>query len=133
MAKIKKFVAGTNQFGGFSPFGNVTALNYSYDTNATGAVIGSDTTAPVAIGDTIYVGTAPQVFTFHNIYGAGVKVGFEYVDGVGSTELPQNADIKAALLVPLPKDAYIYVTATSVGAFAAKYRFALVGELTGPR
>lgn len=133
MAKIKKFVAGTNQFGGFSPFGNVTALNYSYATNATGVVIGSDTTAPVAIGDIIYVGTAPQGFTFHNIYGTNAKVGFEYVNGVDSTELPQNADIKTALLVPLPKDAHIYVTANSAGALNAKYSFALVGELTGPR
>ena len=82
MAKIKVVGGDTHQFGGFSPFGNVTALNYSYATNATGAVIGSDTTAPVANGDIIYVGTAPQGFTFHEVYSSGVDVGFEYVDGV---------------------------------------------------
>ena len=133
MAKIKAYKGADNQFGGFSPFGNVTALSYAYATNATGVVIGSNATAPVAIGDIIYVGTAPQGFVFHNIYGTIAKVGFEYVDGADSTELPQNVDIKTALLVPLPKDAHIYVTAGAAASSAAKYRFALVGELKGPK
>ena len=133
MAKIKTYKGVGNQFGGFSPFGNVTALNYTYATNAKGVVIGSDATAPVAINDTIYVGTAPQGFAFHNIYGTGVKVGFEYVDGVDSTELPQNANINAALLVPLPKDAHIYVTASAAASSKVEFRFALVGELKGPK
>ena len=42
MATIKKFVAGTNQFGGFSPFGNMTVLHFGYSTNAAGAVVSSD-------------------------------------------------------------------------------------------
>ena len=98
MATIKKFVAGTNQFGGFSPFGNMTVLNFGYSTNATGAV------------------------------------GFEYVDGTDDASVPQGADIKTALLKPLPKDAYVYITASAAAPLAAStVRAALTGELTGPR
>ena len=133
MAKIKKFVAGTNQFGGFSPFGNMTVLHFGYSTNATGAVISSDSTTPVASGDKIYVGAVPQGFSLCSVIGTAA-VGFEYVDGTDDASVPQGADIKTALLKPLPKDAYVYITASAAAAMAANtVRAALTGELTGPR
>ena len=133
MAKIKKFVAGTNQFGGFSPFGNMTVLNFGYSTNATGAVISSDSTTRVAIGDKIYVGDVPQGFSLCSVIGTAA-VGFEYVDGKDDASVPQGADIKTALLKPLPKDAYVYITASAAAPLAAStVRAALTGELTGPR
>ena len=53
MATIKKKPSGYGQFGGFSPYGNVTALAFFLATNASGAVIDSDTTVAVASGDVI--------------------------------------------------------------------------------
>lgn len=132
MATIKKFVAGTNQFGGFSPFGNMTVLNFGYSTSATGAVISSDSTTPVAIGDKIYVGAVPQGFSLCSVIGTAA-VGFEYVDGTDDASVPQGADIKTALLKPLPKDAYVYITASAAATAASTVRAALTGELTGPR
>lgn len=133
MATIKKFVADTNQFGGFSPFGNMTVLNFGYSTNATGAVISSDSTTRVAIGDKIYVGDVPQGFSLCSVIGTAA-VGFEYVDGKDDASVPQGADIKTALLKPLPKDAYVYITASAAAPLAAStVRAALTGELTGPR
>ena len=133
MATIKKFVADTNQFGGFSPFGNMTVLNFGYSTNATGAVISSDSTTPVASGDKIYVGAVPQGFSLCSVIGTAA-VGFEYVDGKDDASVPQGADIKTALLKPLPKDAYVYITASAAAPLAAStVRAALTGELTGPR
>ena len=133
MATIKKFVADTNQFGGFSPFGNMTVLNFGYSTNATGAVISSDSTTRVAIGDKIYVGDVPQGFSLCSVIGTAA-VGFEYVDGKDDASVPQGADIKTALLKPLPKDAYVYITASAAAPLAAStVSAALTGELTGPR
>ena len=132
MATIKKFVAGTNQFGGFSPFGNMSVLNFDYSTNATGVVVSSDSTTPVAIGDKIYVGAVPQGFSLCSVIGTAA-VGFEYVDGKNDTTVPQGADIKTALLKPLPKDAYVYITASAAATAASTVRAALTGELTGPR
>ena len=132
MAKIKRLVADTNQFGGFSPFGNMTVLQYDYSTNAKGVVIASDTTTPVAIGDIIYVGAVPQGFSLCSVIGTAA-VGFEYVDGTDDASVPQGADIKTALLKPLPKDAYVYITASAAATAASTVRAALTGELTGPR
>ena len=132
MAKIKTYLGVGNQFGGFSPFGNVTALNYRYATNAAGVVISSDSTTPVANGDKIYVGAVPQGFSLCSVIGTAA-VGFEYVDGTDHASVPQGADIKTALLKPLPKDAYVYITASAAATAASTVRAALTGELTGPR
>lgn len=133
MATIRKFVAGTDQFGGFSPFGNMTVLHFGYSTDATGAVISSDSTTRVASGDKIYVGEVPQGFSLCSVIGTAA-VGFEYVDGKDDASVPHGADIKTALLRPLPKDAYVYITASAPAALAVStVRAALTGELTGPR
>ena len=60
MATIKKKPSGYGQFGGFSPYGNVTALAFFLATNASGAVIDSDSTAAVASGDVIDLGELPE-------------------------------------------------------------------------
>ena len=133
MATIKKIVDSTNQFGGFSPFGNMTVLHFDYSTNATGAVISSDSTTRVAIGDKIYVGDVPQGFSLCSVIGTAA-VGFEYVDSKDDATVPQGADIKTALLKPLPKDAYVYITASAAAPLAASTVLAaLTGELTGLR
>ena len=111
----------------------MTVLHFGYSTNATGAVISSDSTIRVAIGDKIYVGDVPQGFSLCSVIGTAA-VGFEYVDGTDDASVPQGADIKTALLKPLPKDAYVYITASAAAPLAAStVRAALIGELTGPR
>ncbi|MBJ7436604.1 MAG: hypothetical protein JHC54_13020, partial [Acinetobacter sp.] len=60
MATIKRKTARDRQFGGFTPYGNVTSLVYSLLTNATGAVIDSDSTAAIAVGDVIDLGELPE-------------------------------------------------------------------------
>ena len=131
MANIKVVGGDTYQFGGFSPFGNSTVLRFGYDTNLLGAVIGSDSQTPVAIGDKIYVGTVPQGFVF--VSAAGVKLGFEYADGVNEADVPQGADIATALLKPLPKLANVYITAATAVRAATQVRAAITGELQGPK
>ena len=130
MAKIKVVGGDTYQFGGFSPFGNLTVLRFGYDTNAIGAVISSDTKTAVLAGDKVYVGTVPQGFVF--VSAAGTKLGFEYADGVDDAKVPQGADIATALLKPLPKLANVYITAVAaIGA--TQVRAAITGELQGPK
>ena len=60
MANIKKKDGRYGQFGGFSPYGNLTALTYLLATNATGAVLESDSTAAIGIGDVIDLGELPE-------------------------------------------------------------------------
>ena len=130
MAKIKVVGGDTHQFGGFSPFGNLTVLRFGYDTNRIGAAISSDTQTAVAAGDKVYVGTVPQGFVF--VSAVGTKLGFEYADGVDDADVPQGADIATALLKPLPKLANVYITAVAaIGA--TKVRAAITGELQGPK
>ena len=130
MAKITVVGGDTHQFGGLSPFGNSTVLRFGYDTNAIGAVIGSDTKTAVAAGDKVYVGTVPQGFVF--VSAAGTKLGFEYADGVDNADVPQGADIATALLKPLPKLANVYITAIAATG-ATQVRAAITGELQGPK
>ena len=158
MATIKKKPSGYGQFGGFSPYGNVTALAFFLATNATGAVIDSDTTAAVASGDVIYLGELPEGMRLDDaqiLIKTGMtatvtgSLGFKYVDGVDSTDVPQdaayfmsNGDIATAgrlrantgKLVTLPKSArLILTTGGAANAKASDIKVIVSGELTGPR
>ena len=130
MANIKVVGGDTYQFGGFSPFGNLTVLRFGYGTNVIGAVIGSDTKTAVAAGDKVYVGTVPQGFVLVSL--TGLTLGFEYADGVDDVNVPQGVDIRTALLKPLPKLANVYITAVAA-TDPTQVRNAIIGELTGPR
>ena len=130
MANIKVVGGDIYQFGGVSPYGNLTVLRFGYDTNAIGAVIGSDTKTAVAAGDKVYVGTVPQGFVF--VSAVGTKLGFEYADGADNAGVPQGADIATALLKPLPKPANVYITAIAATR-ATQVRAAITGELQGPK
>ena len=130
MANIKVVGGDTYQFGGVSPYGNLTVLRFGYNTNVIGAVIGSDTQTAVAAGDKVYVGTVPQGFVF--ITAVGTTLGFEYVDGVNDANVPQGASIATALLKPLPKSANVFITAVAA-AGVTQVRAAIIGELQGPK
>ena len=159
MAKITRKTASQPQYGGFSPYGNLTALYYQVATNATGAVIESDSTAAVASGDVIDLGPIPAgmrlddvLITVSTAMSASVtgKLGFAYADGVDSTAVPQNdayfgtgyALSAAAVLrktattapIRLPKEArLILTTGGAANAKASQIDVRIAGELTGPR
>lgn len=159
MATIKKKPNGYGQFGGFSPFGNATTLLFPLATNASGAVIDSDTTTAVASGDVIDLGELPQgmrlddaqliVTTAMTALVTG-SLGFVYSDGVDSAEVPQDAAYFLAAgavlnatgrlrangtkVVTLPKSArLILTTAGAANAQASDIKVIVSGELTGPR
>lgn len=159
MAKITRKTASQPQYGGFAPYGNLTALYYQVATNATGAVIESDSTAAVASGDVIDLGPIPAgmrlddvLMTISTGMTASVtgKLGFVYSDGVDRADVPQNdaffgtgyALSAAAVLrktattapIRLPKDArLVLTTGGAANAKASQIDVRLVGELTGPR
>lgn len=158
MATIKLHRYNDRQFGGFTPYGNVTSLKYPLATTATGAVAESDTSAAVASGDVIDLGPLPAGMSLEDAslfvttgMTASVtgSLGFVYEDGEDSTEVPQDAAYffsakslataarlraDGTKLVVLPKPARL--TLTIGGADNAKVSAitaVVSGELTGPR
>lgn len=135
MATItKKQVLTERQFGG-APYGNHTVLPFTFETNASGVYVNSDTATAVQISDKVRIGVLPAgaklndclaILTNAFTATSTFKVGFEYVDGVDSTAVPQDDDYFFAALaatvgrtraantavrpVTLPKDAYLIVT-----------------------
>lgn len=159
MAKVKVKNARTGTFGGLSPYGNATILGFTLKTNATGAVINSDSTAPLAVGDVIDLGELPeglrlvdaQVFVTNAMTAVVTgKLGFVYADGTDSADAPQDdayfisaggvlnavgrLRANGAKLVTLPKPARLVLTiAGAANAKASDLRVEVVGELKGPR
>lgn len=159
MATIKQATYQTRQFGGFSPFGNNTSLNFGVKTDATGKVIGAaDGSAAPAIGDVIDLGQLPQGWrledaTVYVTTGMTAAVtgslGFAYEDGVNDAAVPQDAayfgaalNLAAAArlratgskLVVLPKTArLIFTIAGAANAKASDIQVIVSGELQGPR
>lgn len=129
---------------GVAQWGNHSSLKFSLLTTAAGFVQDSDASAALAINDKVRLGVLPAgtdltgslaalstTFTASSTF----DIGFEYVDGVDSGVVPQNATyfyaaLNAATLartaqsnvavrpVTLPKDAYLIVT--NKGAVQAK-------------
>lgn len=108
MATITKNTKDARVQLGSTPWGNFTALPYKVETNTSGAVVGSDTTAAVGLGDKVRVGLLPAGFRFvdsevivSDAWTALVtaNLGFEYVDGVDDADVPQDADYFGAALV----------------------------------
>ena len=140
MATIKVKNAGNGVQLGNTPWGNFTALRYVVKTNATGAVINSDSTAPIAVNDVVNLGPLPSGFRFIdsmvNVV-TGMKatatgdLGFAYQDGVDDAAVPQDADYFGAGLaiataarlrnattnpsIVLQKDANLLLTVKTVG------------------
>lgn len=142
MATITQKQNSSNNLGA-APDGNLTALHYVLDTNATGAAINSNSTAAIALGDVVRLGVLPAGFKLIDsqvVVQTGMSasvtgsLGFAYTDGVDVTATPQDADYFGAGLalssaarlrnattnsaVTLPKDAYL--TLTTAGAANAK-------------
>lgn len=156
MATITKKHLAERQIGGV-PYGNVSSLQFSLTTNSTGAALNSDSTSAIAEGDKVILGLLPAgfklqdaTFVVSDAFTASVTadIGFEYVDGVDSTAVPQDADYfgndiaintlgryrQATTVAPvtLPKDAYLtLVTAGAANAAVGVLDAIIVGELVG--
>lgn len=157
MATItKKKVLNQKQFGG-TPYGNKTSLEFNLVTNAIGAFADSDVATAVQSGDKIRLGVLPAGMRFEDsqvivsdAFSASVtaNLGFEYVDGVDSTAVPQSATYFGSALalssaarlrnattnapVTLPKDAYlILTTGGAANAVVGVADIFIEGVLTG--
>lgn len=158
MATIKRKTERDRQFGGFTPYGNVTSLVYSLLTNATGAVIDSDSTAAIAVGDVIDLGELPEGMNLEDaqiIVSTGMTeaikadLGFQYADGIDVDDAPENSSyfvnngdlatvgrIRAngSELFTLPKPARLILTVSgAANAKASDIQVVVAGELKGPR
>ena len=143
---------------GATPWGNTHGLKYTLETNAAGAVVHSNSAAAIAIGDKVRIGVIPAgtslldslvILSVAMTASVTGKIGFEYVDGVDSTAVPQDDDYfmvagqslaTAARLrnattnaaVTLPKDAWlILTTAGAANAKVSKLDFILFGGSEG--
>ena len=158
MATIKKKFIGDKQFGGFTPYGNLTTLRATLLTNAIGAVIGADSAAAIAVGDVVVLEKLPEGFLLEDaqvIVSTGMtatatgSLGFIYADGKDSTEVPQDpayfgagldgaavARIRTASAkkpVRLAKEAFLVWThAGAANAKAARIDVIVHGERMGP-
>ena len=158
-ATITKNQLGERTFGASLPvYGNLTGLRYTLATDSTGAVSNSDSATAVASGDTVKIGIIPAGFTLIDLlatittaWSASVtaKIGFAYVDGEDSTDVPQDDDFfvaagqslasaaivrKTATTAPvtLPKDAWlILTTGGAANAKASLVNFVVIGEQGG--
>lgn len=158
MATIKKKFIGDKQFGGFTPYGNLTTLRATLQTTAAGAVIDGDSTAALAIGDVVVLEKLPEGFVLEDaqlIVSTGMtasstgSLGFIYADGVDSAAVPQDAAYFGAGLnaataarirtagakapVRLAKEAYLVWThAGAANAKASRIDVIVHGERLGP-
>jgi hypothetical protein len=140
----KKGVKNEQKFGG-APYGNATKLAYSFETNSSGVYVNSDKTTAVASADVVIIGVIPGGTTLYDALfaisdaftaSATADIGFQYVDGVDDTDVPQDADYFDAALaldatgrtraanlavrpVTLPKDAYLILTIGGANLAAA--------------
>jgi len=145
-------------YGGTAPYGNLSAKPYQFKTNTSGVVAGSDQATAIAEADVVRLGVLPagmklidmiavisDAFTAATVF----DLGFQYVDGVDVTAVPQDDDYfadgvssaSAATLrkatttkpVTLPKDAYLILTNKTGAdhASAGQMDINIIGEITG--
>ena len=158
MATIKLKNLGDKQFGGFTPYGNVTTIRATLQTNATGAAINSDSAAAIGVGDVVVLEKLPEGFLLEDAQvivstpmtaTATGSLGFIYADGVDSTDVPQDAayfgtGLNAATAgrirtagtkapVRLAKEAYlVWTQAGAANAKASRIDVIVHGERMGP-
>lgn len=141
-----------------APYGDVIALSdFNLTTNSSGVAQSSDATAALATSDIVRLGILPAglrlldvIATINDAFTASstFDLGFAYVDGVDSDEVPQDADyfVDGASLaslavlrkatttrpVTLPKDAYLILTNLGANQSAAGVMdIVVVGQAVG--
>lgn len=157
MANVKVSPVG-GQFGGFTPYGNLTSLRYKLETNAAGIPAESNATAALAVNDVVrFEYPLPAGLLIEDVqlvvsdaFDASVTadVGFLYADGEDVAAAPQDADAffaaqalssvgrfrttSSAKLFALPKDAYLVLTVKGAAvASAGRLDIIVHGERIG--
>lgn len=153
---FKKNIRKVSQFDGV-PYGNRTTKRFEVVANSSGVWADSNDATAIAIADVLYVGVIPAGMTLHeslaivsNAFKASstAKIGFEYVDGVDDSNVPQDDDyfFSAGLdmasqgrtyqsnatvrPVKLPKEAYVIITwAGATNDEAGVFDLLITGEL----
>ncbi|RZL88825.1 MAG: hypothetical protein EOP82_21655 [Variovorax sp.] len=158
MATVKKTQFRSRQFHN-APYGNSAHLHFQLKTDSTGAAIGADSTAALGIGDKVVLGPLQEGMRLDDslmVISTGLtasvtgSLGFEYDDGVDSTEVPQSATYFGTALalataarlrnattnapVVLPKAANLILTiAGAANAKVSQLDIVINGEMTGAR
>lgn len=160
MADVIAAEAVHGRFTASAPYGNLSRVDFPMETNAAGALIGSNQKTALLNGDIVYLRRLPKgtkigmgtdiVISDAFTATTTLKVGFEYADGVDDADFPENdaffhaAGSTAALgrlnTVPnvepkvLPKDAWIIATVGGADhASAGKLNIMLDMEFQGIR
>lgn len=156
MATIIVKNPGTPVFGG-TPYGNVWHRHFVFETDAAGVLLGANSAAAVGATDKVILGLLPKgtllidalaIISDATTATVTGDLGFEYVDGVDDTVVPQDADYffvdlagtvgrtrmtAANKPVTLPKDAYlIWTNQVAAHAAASRADFFIFGEDRGP-
>ncbi len=144
-------------FTNAAPYGNTTSIAAALITDAAGAVVGSDSSAAVGIGDVVAIAMLPagmrlddDFIDIDTIFASGstFDVGFKYADGVDDTDVPEDdvyftASLAAdaggrtrsdgsTRIITLPKDAYLIVTnKVAAQAQASAMQIVVQGVLKG--
>lgn len=145
---------------GTAPFSKTYVESFQFITNASGHFTNSDTpAAAVGNGDVVRLGVLPTGLELHSALlsigdaftaSSTCKIGFEYVDGVDSSDVPQDDDYfikagaslasvgnigsnnEAVSRVVLPKDAYLILTnAGAAQATVGRADVIVFGKLVG--
>ena len=139
-------------------YGNLSVLPFKFETTAAGICTDSDLTTAVVNGTVVRLGILPAGATLYDgnlivsnatTNACTMKVGFQYVDGVDSSAVPQDDDFflaasainatgltrKSAGFAPvkLPKEAYLIgtVKGADIGD-ASALEFDVICNLAGP-
>lgn len=158
MATVTKKRVKTAQQHGGVPYGNNSVLPFQFKTDSSGVFTDSDTTTAVGATDKVILGVIPAGFNIQDslaiisdAFTASITadVGFEYVDGVDDTAVPQDVDYfnnslnlatagrtrqanTAVAPIILPKDAYLILTnEVAAHASAGQLDILIYGIATG--
>jgi hypothetical protein len=155
----KNGIRQSNQFGG-TPYGNLSVLPFTLQTNASGVMTDSNQTTALVQADKVRLGTLPAGMVLMDCLSIvsdaftaseTAKIGFEYADGVDDATVAQDDDYFHAALalsaagrtranntavtpVRLAKDAYLIVTIAGADTAAVGRLDVLVqGVIDGPQ
>lgn len=135
MANVTKhYIRSEQSYAGAA--GNAWKKSYRFETNASGVCVNSDKTGALVQADVVRIGVLPGGIEIHDALAivsdafsalTTARAGFAYVDGVDSSEVPQDDDYfhvalathtagrtrannAAVAPVVLPKEAYLILT-----------------------
>ena len=134
MAKVTINQFRGRQFGGASPFGNLSVLTYALATAANGGAVGADSAAPLAVDDKVVLGTLPAGMRLDDCTLVISTAMSATVTGIALSSAARLRNASSKAIVTLPKTANLVLTiAGAPNAKVSKIDVAVIGELLGPK